>query len=173
MSALNITDKTYLRLIDEDGDESDLMFFGFSEVSVIAMKDGEKVHYMVTDIQIGKDAVEVEDEVGPINQVERARFIVETAEKDLVLLSVNQDDPYFGVLTEAEKYEETIAKTYVVESEYISDLADAINERHEYGADIDPKVSAVLLSAPDGIMQFLEIPKEEPYAMPSVSTRLQ
>ena len=173
MSALNITDKTYLRLIDEDGDESDLMFFGFSEVAIIAMKDGEEIRMAVTDIHIGKDAVVVEDDVGEINQVERARFIVESEKNDLVLLCSNQDDPYYGVLTEAEKYEETIAKTYVVESEYISDLADAINERHEYGVDIDPKVSAVLLSAPDGIMQFLEIPKEEPYAVPSVSTRLQ
>ena len=173
MSALNITDKTYLRLIDEDGTESDLMFFGFSEVAVIAMKDGEEIRTAVTDIHIGKDAIEVEDEEGAINQVERARFIVENEKKDLVLLCANQDDPYYGVLTEAEKYEETIAKTYIVESEYISDLADAVNERHECGIDIDPKVSAVLLSAPDGIMQFLELPKEEPYVMPSVSTTLQ
>lgn len=173
MSALNITDKTYLRLIDEDGTESDLMFFGFSEVAVIAMKDGEEIRTAVTDIHIGKDAIEVEDEEGAINQVERARFIVENEKKDLVLLCANQDDPYYGVLTEAEKYEEIIAKTYIVESEYISDLADAVNERHECGIDIDPKVSAVLLSAPDGIMQFLELPKEEPYVMLSVSTTLQ
>lgn len=173
MSALNITDKTYLRLIDEDGSESDLMFFGFSEVAVIATMNGEEIRMAVTDIHIGKDAVVVEDDVGEINQVERARFIVESEKKDLVLLCANQDDPYYGVLTEAEKYEETIAKTYVVESEYISDLAEAVNERHDCGIDIDPKVSAVLLSAPDGIMQFLEIPKEEPYVMPSVSTTLQ
>lgn len=173
MSALNITDKTYLRLIDEDGTESDLMFFGFSEVAVIAMKDGEEIRMAVTDIHIGKDAIEVKDDVGPINQVERARFIVETAKKDLVLLNATKGDDYFGVLTEAEKYEETIAKTYVVESEYISDLADVVNEKHEHGEDIDPKLTAVLLSAPDGIMQFLEIPKEEPYVMPSVSTTLQ
>ncbi len=172
-SALTITDKTYLRLIDEDGSESDLMFFGFSEVAVIAMKDGEEIRMAVTDTHIGKDAIEVEDEVGPINQVERARFIVETAKKDLVLLNATKGDDYFGVLTEAEKYEETIAKTFVVESEYISDLADVVNEKHEHGEDIEPKLTAVLLSAPDGIMQFLEIPKEEPYVMPSVSTTLQ
>ena len=173
MSALNITDKTYLRLIDEDGTESDLMFFGFSEVAIIATMDGKEIRMAVTDIHIGKDAVVVEDDVSEINQVERARFIVENEKKHLVLLCANQDDPYFGVLTEAEKYEETIAKTYVVESEYISVLAEAVNEQHEYGIDIDPKVSAVLLSAPDGIMQFLELPKQEPYVMPSVSTTLQ
>lgn len=172
MSAMSITGKDYLRVIDEDGDVSDLMFFGFSEIGVIAMKDGKECRLAVTDYHIGKNAVENEEDGEKVNAVERARFIMESSKDELVLLNSKESDPYFGTLAKAERYEETIAKTFVVEGEYISDIADEINPNWD-GDDANLKLSAVLLSAPDGILQFLELPKEEPYVMPSVSTTLQ